>query len=81
MLKETLLGLSAAIIIFLIFLGYDITPIILFGSVGLLLYFITEKREGGDSLHLLLYLMFRKNNFHSTTLAGKILQFVNWLKH
>lgn len=49
MLKETLLGLSLALIIFLIFLGYDITPIILFGSVGLLLYFITEKRAGFSS--------------------------------
>ncbi|MEW6661169.1 MAG: AAA family ATPase [Bacillota bacterium] len=49
MLKETLLGLSAALITFLIFLGYDITPIILFGSVGLLLYFIVDKRGGFSS--------------------------------
>ncbi|KKM13105.1 ATPase [Clostridiales bacterium PH28_bin88] len=44
MLKETLLGIGTAVFLFLMVLGYDLTPFLLLGGIGFFLYFLLEKK-------------------------------------
>ncbi|MGB9791496.1 MAG: AAA family ATPase, partial [Thermacetogeniaceae bacterium] len=44
MIKEVLLGTSIAVLIFLFILGYNTLPFLLLGGLGLLVYFLGEKK-------------------------------------
>lgn len=44
MIRELIIGFSAAVTVFLIYRGFDVTPILILGGLGFMLYFLIEKR-------------------------------------
>ncbi len=44
MIKEILIGSSLAVVIFLAFLGYDVTPFIILGVLGGVLFFMADRK-------------------------------------
>lgn len=58
MIKEISLGLGLASLIFLLFQGINITPVIVFGALGYMLFKILERQGGVNT-----FSMGRKDNF------------------
>ena len=44
MKTEIILGIIAGFLSYLIYLGYDITPLVFMGGLGYALFFITKKK-------------------------------------
>jgi cell division protease FtsH len=44
MIKEIIIGFGAAVTAFLIYRGIDITPLLILGGLGFMMYFLVEKR-------------------------------------
>lgn len=52
LMKEILIGISAALVVFLIARGFDVMPLVLLGGLVLFFYFIMEQRGEGRRFEL-----------------------------
>lgn len=70
MIKELCLGTSIAVLIFLVFLGYNVVPLLLLGGLGVFLYLMIDKRGISGSSHFSGYV--QQANFTFDDIGGQV---------
>lgn len=69
MIKEVCLGTTLAVVIFLIFLGYNVVPLLLLAGLGVFLYLLIEKKGLLSNPHYVGYI--QQANFTFDDIGGQ----------